>query len=55
MTAIGPTKRLVAVLIHGGSMAFSNETLDALDAVLVSQHTVRILQGGVIYNGERLW
>ena len=32
--AIGPTKKLVAVLIHGGTMAFPNATLDALDAVL---------------------
>lgn len=33
-TAIGPEKRLVAVLIHGGTIAFTNETTDALDAVL---------------------
>jgi beta-glucosidase len=32
--AIGPDGKLVAVLIHGGSMAFSDETLGALDAVL---------------------
>ena len=32
--AIGPNKKLIAVLIHGGTMAFPNSTLDALDAVL---------------------
>ena len=32
--AIGPSKKLVAVLIHGGTMAFTNQTMDALDAVL---------------------
>ena len=32
--AVGPSKKLVAVLIHGGTIAFKNETLDALDAVL---------------------
>ena len=28
------TKKLIGVLIHGGTMAFPNATLDALDAVL---------------------
>jgi hypothetical protein len=33
-SAIGPSKKLVAVLVHGGTLALSDTTLGALDAVL---------------------
>ena len=31
---VGPTKKIIAVLIHGGAIAFDDETLNALDAII---------------------
>jgi beta-glucosidase len=31
---VGPKKKIIAVLIHGGAIAFDDETLDALDGII---------------------
>ena len=31
---VGPKKKIIAVLIHGGAIAFDEETLGALDAIV---------------------